>query len=336
VIQALFSEHDSKTKLGFVREKQSGLKQEEFEKILKAFCFVSYFEQTYNWDVDYIFPLFEKIKNSADVTFDSDKVVGDLKSAVALWVEDNGDYSFAHRSLQEYFVALFIKNLSSSAKDKAYAKIVSRFEDDLGSDETENLMSLLQEVDTIDFLRKFKIPLLEELRGIIDNSSEHSLCDSFVNFFAGRILLRSRDRAPKKSNPEHSKLFVNVDVNNCVYKAIHFHLPYTQMLYDDLRVTFGGIDSIQFEKYVNHEPVSTHEFIPSKRKNSRHGAKNTEIMQQCIDLKNDICPELRDLLREISLEAAKKFDAYIDGGILEAKSYIKHAHDVDDELVGLI
>ncbi|PHS63378.1 MAG: hypothetical protein COB12_09520 [Flavobacterium sp.] len=64
VIQALFSEHDSKTKLGFVREKLSGLKQEEFEDILKIFCFISYFESRFNWDMDYILDKFNKIKKT--------------------------------------------------------------------------------------------------------------------------------------------------------------------------------------------------------------------------------------------------------------------------------
>lgn len=52
VINALFSEHDSKSKLGFEREKKCKLQQEEVEKILKAFCFLSYFDGAFSFEYD--------------------------------------------------------------------------------------------------------------------------------------------------------------------------------------------------------------------------------------------------------------------------------------------
>ncbi|WP_041557383.1 NACHT domain-containing protein [Cellulophaga algicola] len=54
VINALFSEHDSKTKLGYVREKLCGLDQEKFELILKSFSFLSYFENEFSFNRDYV------------------------------------------------------------------------------------------------------------------------------------------------------------------------------------------------------------------------------------------------------------------------------------------
>ena len=45
VFDALFSVHDSMSKLAFVREKQSGLSKEQIIEVLELFSFISYFEQ---------------------------------------------------------------------------------------------------------------------------------------------------------------------------------------------------------------------------------------------------------------------------------------------------
>ena len=47
VFDALFSVHDSMSKLAFVREKQSGLSKEQIIEVLELFSFISYFEQKF-------------------------------------------------------------------------------------------------------------------------------------------------------------------------------------------------------------------------------------------------------------------------------------------------
>ncbi|MEN8913207.1 MAG: NACHT domain-containing protein [Polaribacter sp.] len=227
VIQALFSEHDSKTKLGFVREKLSGLKQEEFEDILKIFCFLSYFEIKFNWDMDYILDKFNRIKKTKELSFSNSKVINDLKSAVALWVEDNGEYSFAHRSLQEYFAALFVKNLNPNENKRIYDKIIDRFSKVSTLNEVKNFLSLLEEMDTLNFKRFYYLPLLKELRTIIKTESDNALFESFIRFFAKGVIL----------HPENDKrYFPDVNINSeTIYKTIYIHLPYTLKLNDILR-----------------------------------------------------------------------------------------------------
>lgn len=47
VFDALFSVHDSMSKLAFVREKQSGLSKEQIVEVLKLFSFLSYFDEKF-------------------------------------------------------------------------------------------------------------------------------------------------------------------------------------------------------------------------------------------------------------------------------------------------
>ena len=84
--------------------------------MLQLFCYLSYFESKFSWDSDFIFEKFKIIKSKSEIKFENQKILKDLSSAVALWTEDNGLYSFAHRSLQEYFASLFVKQMTLESK----------------------------------------------------------------------------------------------------------------------------------------------------------------------------------------------------------------------------
>ena len=148
MINALFSEHDSKSKLGYERETRCKLQQEEFEKILKAFCFVSYFDSAFHFEHDALISRLQTIKTKIPgVRFSPANFTLDMKVAISLWVEDGGITSFAHRSLQEYFAALFIKDLESHEKEIIYNKIISESQTARRQNEIENFLSLCEEMD---------------------------------------------------------------------------------------------------------------------------------------------------------------------------------------------
>lgn len=189
VIQALFSEHDSQTKVGYIRQKQSGLVQEEFEIVLQLFCYLSYFDSKFNWDSDYIFEKFKIIRNKSEIKFENQKVLKDLSSAVALWIEDNGLYSFAHRSLQEYFASLFVKQMTLESKKMVYEKILSRFNKSAILFETGNFLSLLEEMDELEFNKLYKLPLFIKIRNLMDFSSDKNLYLSFLRNSFSKIII---------------------------------------------------------------------------------------------------------------------------------------------------
>lgn len=124
VVNALFSEHDSKSKIGFVREKSSNLTQEQFEDILKRFSFLSFFDQRFDFDEDYLNKNLSLIKSkSSNLKFNNKDFITDLKLSIALMVEDNGLITFSHRSLQEYFACLYLTELNDQNKKRVYNRI---------------------------------------------------------------------------------------------------------------------------------------------------------------------------------------------------------------------
>lgn len=309
VIQALFSEHDSKTKLGFVREKLSGLKQEEFEDILKTFCFLSYFEIKFNWDMDYILDKFNRIKKTKGLSFSNREVINDLKSAVALWIEDNGEYSFAHRSLQEYFAALFVKNLNPNENKRIYEKIIDRFSKVSRLHEVKNFLSLLEEMDTLNFKRFYYIPLLKELRTIIKTESDNVLFESFIKFFAQGVILH-----PTKEN----RYFPEVNINSeTIYKTIYIHFPYTKKLYDILRneeckLTTGN------DEFIINKVLRKGEKVPF------------------INFDKKLPAEFKSKCFEKVLTLGKDFNQFIDEEIKNTELYIKKSIEIDKDFVDLL
>lgn len=167
VTEALFSKHDSQSKFGFVREKTSRLSLDKIEEILKRFSFVTFFESKYDFEVDYVLSIFEKIKESIQRNgFDSRLLINDLKLAISLWVEEGNQLKFAHRSLQEYFAAFCLKDLDADKKESVYRRLYERLSE---INEINNFVSLCEEMDEAFYLQFFLIPCIDKM---LDNFSE--------------------------------------------------------------------------------------------------------------------------------------------------------------------
>jgi hypothetical protein len=204
VIQVLFLEHDSLTKLGYQRERVSSLNHEQMEEILKRFSFLTYFEGVYDFERDYLNSILTKVKKAVVIPFDNELFIRDLKVGTAIWVEDSGVMSFAHRSLQEYFAALFVTRLRSDLKKAVY----DRLKENLTQKrlhETQNFLSLCQEMDDVDYYSCFLIPVLSEVLGRIDTGSDRSIVVSVLGMaWAGlTIVYDAKGDTPHGFIPEH-------------------------------------------------------------------------------------------------------------------------------------
>jgi len=165
VFDALFSVHDSMSKLAFVREKQSGLSKEQIVEVLKLFSFLSYFDEKPAFSGLYLDEKLKLIKaKKKNIAFDNDKLITDLQVAIGILNKEGTDYTFPHRSLQEYFAVTYILTLNDDNKKIVYQKIISNLtgKNSFNQASRDNFHLLISELDDRGVIRFALIPYFEQ------------------------------------------------------------------------------------------------------------------------------------------------------------------------------
>ena len=165
VFDSLYSVHDSMSKLAFVREKQSGLSKEQIIEVLKLFSFLSYFDEKFVFSGLYLEEKLIYIKQKrANLKFDNQLLLNDFQVAIGILNKEGTDYTFPHRSLQEYFAAIYISSLNEPNKGIIYKKIVSNLAERgrFGGIERDNFHLLLSELDSKSVIQYAIIPFLDQ------------------------------------------------------------------------------------------------------------------------------------------------------------------------------
>ncbi len=193
VIDVLITEHDSLSKLGYTREWCTGLNHDEYITTLRIFSFLSYFEGQYNFSKDYIYETTSKLsKMDLIPKFSSNDFLYDMSVNLALWIEDAGFYSFTHRSIQEYFAALYVKSFSSEKKSAVYGRIIKAF-DTTHYRESNNFLSICEEIDEIDFYKYLVMPILRNIREQIYDSDILVYGTNALAYYFGKYRFRLID-----------------------------------------------------------------------------------------------------------------------------------------------
>lgn len=328
VVNALFSEHDSKTKLGFVREKVSGLNQEQFEYVLKIFSFLSYFESQFNFERDYVYGKLKLIKSkNLKIDFENNKFINDLKSAIALWVDDDGELSFTHRSLQEFFAALFITELNSQENKRVYQKILGRYQTNnrIRSREIENLLDLLLEMDELNYKKNFYLPVITGIYEDIVGSSNEEIMKNFIKFFTSGIIFRSiKIQEIKSYTPNNHEIGTPIlpRVNHHVNNTIRYHIKYTKPLY----------------KYLSECYLRNPEML-LKIQDDRSSLKmeKTFNYKKFIKFDDGIPEEVFEILNsEKLLSITLEFKEYLENEIAMTKEFLDLSLNNEKDMVDLI
>ncbi|HSV77008.1 MAG TPA: NACHT domain-containing protein [Bacteroidales bacterium] len=188
VFDTLCSKHDSFTKKGcWQHERKTGLQNEDLELVLKWFSFVSIFKGKYTFDAQYLNTTLLEIKNKLNLQCDINDLVYDLTVSIAIIIIDGIEFTFPHKSLQEYFCALLIKDLTLEQKQKTYQeRFLSLQRHTHGGN--LNLYSLCYELDKFSFTEFFILKNLNDFYSSIDFTNRETRVFSFlkiINFSQG-------------------------------------------------------------------------------------------------------------------------------------------------------
>jgi hypothetical protein len=182
VFDTLYSRHDGITKGSFVRERRTKLERQNFEKILRVFSIRSWFEGVFEFNKGYLTDKLNPEK-FPDYHYNIDDLLYDFTTSISILIVDEWIYTFPHRSLQEYFAACFITELSEPHRSKLYARLKDRIE----SNRDSNILYLVHEIDKVAVYETILLPSLKKMLVIFN--SEYDFYDfiSAYNFFISFI-----------------------------------------------------------------------------------------------------------------------------------------------------
>ncbi|MBD2716279.1 NACHT domain-containing protein [Microvirga sp. STR05] len=156
ILDSLLSKHDSVSKLGYIRERLSGLSKDEIESVSTVLAFRAFSFSKYQYSKDELYHEFQIIKKIRGFDFDNEKLLYDLIVAVNILNEDGLYYSFQHVLLMEYLAALFVSR-TGEMKPKFYEKLV----DNNGVDISVSILEFFYELDRFSFVKYYYVPMLE-------------------------------------------------------------------------------------------------------------------------------------------------------------------------------
>ncbi|MCC5612668.1 NACHT domain-containing protein [Nostoc sp. CHAB 5834] len=164
IIDALFSSHDSISKLGYVRDKITDLNKDELETISATLAFRSFMSHRFELTKDELFREFDLIRNVNTFKFENSKLLYDLTITTNILRNENNYYTFPHVLILEYLAATFVSNLDTDSKKFLYNGMIKNNRIQISA----SFIEFLYELDKKQLTKLFLIPCLE----LINNSTD--------------------------------------------------------------------------------------------------------------------------------------------------------------------
>lgn len=187
----LFYRHDA-TKDCYVRERKSGLEYVDFKKAFSYFCFKTYFNEKYNFSYKEIIEYINSIDNhKLEIPeFKASYFLYDLMSSLCLIVEEGIDYKFVHRSFQEYFAAVYFKELLDEQQKSFFLLFLEK-----GSMKFEDkFFKILLGLQKERFIKNIILPYIQKIKESMEKITEYNNDKEkkIILFFIGNFQIEIR------------------------------------------------------------------------------------------------------------------------------------------------
>ena len=171
----LYQKHDA-SKSGYKRELRAKLSPETFKDILSYLAMKTFLKKQVNFSSGDVYKIFESYKKKYSKNFEDDAFIFDAISNICMLVQE-GDFSFTHRSFQEYFAGIGVSKLDDN-KQKMTLKLW--IDDDYNNIDYNMtfIMTLLTVQQERTYLNLF-VPIIEDLR---NNFQKLNTLDDEINF----------------------------------------------------------------------------------------------------------------------------------------------------------
>lgn len=155
--ETLYAKHDA-TKAGYRRELKSKLSYDSFKKVFSYFCFLTYLQNKIEFTYDELMESLGKVV-VRNVSYNKRDYIDDLINSLCVLYKDGLKYKFTHRSFQEYFTAVFLKELPDSNMEQMGLHLILK---DPQKAKNDNTFMMLYDMSEERVEQNILLPLLEE------------------------------------------------------------------------------------------------------------------------------------------------------------------------------
>lgn len=153
---ALFGRHDVSKGGGFQRKKYTSLALDDFKRLFSYFCTITYMETKIDFGSDEVLEIIERSIRASQIEVNKTAFRNDLTESTCMLVPEGLEYTFSHRSFQEYFVAYFLSRVKVDEFERALPLLVS-----WGAYDT--VLVMLSEMNKEKFEESWALPVLRRL-----------------------------------------------------------------------------------------------------------------------------------------------------------------------------
>lgn len=155
--ETLYAKHDA-TKAGYRRELKCSLSYDSFKKVFSYFCFLTYLQNKIEFTYDDLLEALGKV-TVRNVTYDKRDYIDDLVNSLCVLYKDGLKYKFTHRSFQEYFTALFLKELPDANMQQMGLHLIMK---DPQKAKNDNTFMMLYDMTEERVEQNILLPLLDQ------------------------------------------------------------------------------------------------------------------------------------------------------------------------------
>lgn len=281
--ETLYYKHDA-TKAGYHREMKCPLTYDAFKKVFAQFCFYTYYQGKIELTQDDICNALRK-NISGVPPFEPMDFLYDLVNSLCVLYKDGLTYKFTHRSFQEYFTAVFMKE----ASDKNMMKLgVSLVKNDYFRVSNDSVFPMLRDMAECRFERNILLPLIDEIEGKCNNAVKRY--DLYYYSIHPLISYRRTETGEKRLTLLKSCFFGN----DCAKFLFHFVSHYVKIDQNRKSDMIKAADKM-VETFQDDELFG--EFIEHKDEE-----RYSLLRQTWIGVKIDALTELKERLQKKSKE----------------------------------
>lgn len=262
IFSILSTRHD-KTKPGYKREFNSQLGETALQEIFEEVCFISVKQTKLVFSYPELKGIIQSCLTKQNIEADASEVLLDFSKVICLLPKDGLNYTFIHRSIQEYFYASFLLNRPESLRKKFYKKYLTDYS---LYQKTQGIIRFLEDTDKYNYMKQCELPLIEEFIKNFD-VSEYSSC------FLKNMFIKSsneNDRIELRLVSERklvlSKFYYPEQIDNifCIVRDFISAGNCENIswdLYDDDRTDLIGLGFIQVKDILSEEDLDTLEYL---------------------------------------------------------------------------